>query len=349
MHWTMINLRIFRCSVRPGATASMQVELNRACFASRSLKSNLDSLGIGMKCTKTESMAASEKVRPENARFTFQIQKAVNRRDWVGAHRVFLSIPDPNEINYCAIINAAAELRYLEEGQTLLAHMEAASISPGVATYTALLKMFGLQNDQARARTLYYEGLQNLPEACTYAPLLNSFLDVLARAGKASEVWQEMQAAEARGTVLDRGHFACLLKALRESVCPEAAFSWLEYMRQRGLKTTIQDYTLVLGACVKEIAVSKDDANADEYLSRLMLSMGEHQVAPNKYFLEEHVALMLGIDRLKDFTSGDMHGITVERRDKALGVIEKAVASGLQLTKGLQLMKSRLTGQPQGP
>lgn len=152
-------------------------------FSQESLKDQRKRAGMNFAHTKTTNMQLLENINQQHAPVTIAIKQAASRQSFKDAFAHFRAAKKPDTILYCAIIDAAAELRHTEEGMALFQEMKDHGIEIHTGTYTSVLKLFKSSCNYAGAKTLFEEALRNDFGASKQQSLLTTLLDVAAVCG----------------------------------------------------------------------------------------------------------------------------------------------------------------------
>eukprot|EP00929_Paragymnodinium_shiwhaense_P105883 TRINITY_DN70947_c0_g1_i1.p1 TRINITY_DN70947_c0_g1~~TRINITY_DN70947_c0_g1_i1.p1 ORF type:complete len:352 (-),score=39.01 TRINITY_DN70947_c0_g1_i1:72-1127(-) len=315
-------------------------------FSSPSLRQNKNATVEPYHPRKTEQTLSFVQHGREQAQITSRIQAAVAKKSWIEVMDTFRSVPDPNTIVYSAIINAAANLRRYEEGLIIYEEMRARQVAENVGVHSAVLKILGAQGRLADAKTFYEGVFAYSPDEVRASPsALIGVLNAAAINGDVTAIQDELALAEQRGVLLNRGAYGCLIKACRQAVKPQQALEVLETMRERHMLPTILEYTQALGACVKDIKHRQDAIAAEHFLATLLEMMARDGIKANEYFLEEQVALILGVDRLREVRAVlQKNGsfLTEASAAKASKLIDDASASGMRISQALRTTQTCL-------
>mmetsp|Transcript_61745 Transcript_61745/g.201508 ORF Transcript_61745/g.201508 Transcript_61745/m.201508 type:complete len:335 (+) Transcript_61745:236-1240(+) len=293
------------------------------------------SLPSSARTSETRSPEADE---PSNRRFTQKIIRLARQGSWEDVQSVFQQIPQKNLIVYSALLNAAVLCGRFKDGSNILqdlrarefqwtepVYVSAMRIQEGLRCYAEGLALFRDMQHRGLAinpppyvvamnlcsqRGQYEEALRIWDEMISaglkpQAPAFTALINAAAATGDTTKVEVHLRELRTCGLQLNGAQFGGLLKACRQSLDVEGAVSYLLEDREWSCQRTVVHFTIVMSIIRGAGIALRDFARARGLVADLVSLMSERRVEIDKYFLEEHVAAMLGAD-LKTVLNGSI-------------------------------------------
>jgi len=264
------------------------------------------------------------------------------------ARDAFYTAETKDAIMYSAIIGAAANCRELEEGMAFFQEIQESSLETSDSVYSATLKLLGNTGKYDEAGRIWKDLVESgkLESSTKKQSCLTGLLNAAVATGSVDTVQKEMDAAETRGIELNPSHFGCLLKVCRQAADLETSDKALARMHENFIPINIIHYTIYMGTCTRFVASTRPGyAKAVELEQKVLSMMKEDSVEPNEYFLEEWVALHLGIPSIRQWLREESPPRPgQEEIQGAAKVLEQAITElGLsRFTKGLRDLRDRI-------
>eukprot|EP00928_Gymnodinium_smaydae_P083724 TRINITY_DN66959_c0_g1_i1.p1 TRINITY_DN66959_c0_g1~~TRINITY_DN66959_c0_g1_i1.p1 ORF type:complete len:433 (-),score=79.30 TRINITY_DN66959_c0_g1_i1:312-1610(-) len=350
-------------------------------LSSYSIQRNREQLGLKWETVlprsqRTQETCEIEKHFPLNRRDVPEIERLTKRGKWDEARKVFDSIRDKNTIAYNVMMTGARRCGRYIEGIKLFEEMNAQGFPRTEPTYVSAMSLYGGASRPAEGLDLYTE--MQAANVAANAPPFVAAMSLCAQLGdykRACEIWEAMRglkieptsaaftavmnAAAAAGDLAatrkrfdemkaynmepNSAQFGCLLKACRTLRDASTAKGILSDMELWSGQRSIVHITIVLGIYrITGLGVTDSDA-ALKQIEELVAMMRGFQIAPDKFFLEEHIAAILG-GELKDVVGGSLSpssgGVQA-----ALALLDDANLSGTSKTSLLRQVEAVLRRQ----
>lgn len=310
----------------------------------------------------SETRVVEEDV-PGNRIYTAQITRLTRERRWKEAQEIFEQIEQKNTIVYGAMLAGArrcgqyqAGLELFQEmisknfvltepvyvsaialysgcgrysdGLELFRTMQADGAARNAPPYAAAMELCSKNDDYAGAQRIWADMLQAgvKPSSAAFTMIMGAS----ANAGDLAAVKQYWQDLWKFGVEPNAAHLGCLLKACRTQKDASRARMYLEDKVTWPGERTVIHFTIVMSIYRTTGLAAQDWNQAEASIAELEALMKQQQVVPDRFFLEEHVAALLGCG-LKDIVDGSYMPPAVAVK-AAIGVLARAEQSGLEKT-----------------
>lgn len=216
--------------------------------------------------------------------------------------------------------------------------MQANGAVRNVPPYVAAMDLCSKNDDYAGVQRIWAEMLQASVKPSS--PAFTVIMMASANAGDLNAVKQYWKDLSRCSIEPNAAHFGCLLKACRTLKDASSARMYLEDKSTWPGERTVIHFTIVMSIYRTTGLASQDWKQAETTIAELETRMTQQQVVPDRFFLEEHVAALLGCS-LRDILDGSI--VPPAAAVKAtFGVLARAEQSGLEKTKLTSLLAERL-------
>jgi len=314
------SIRVFRV---PLASSGSSVRFSTSTILNR------ESLGLYVEKTtfaNTGPLSAAEQVvrqtaLPENRRLVRLIKDAAVGRDWENALTAFREASTPDALLYSVLLHAAERCNRADEAFAIYEKMCRDKVAMGGPNFVALIRLAGRAGQLNRAISFkedaHAQGVElnafiycALVDAHKHArdatgalhvwheakaagvamtpPLLSSLMSAVAQTGDVSRT--EALVREADGQFQpNRIHLNCILHACRHASDADAALRIVEDHKARGVNPDVISFTILLST-LRIAGRSIADA------SGILQQMQDCGVEPDKFFLEEQLSMVIGVN-----------------------------------------------------
>ncbi|CAK0788086.1 unnamed protein product [Prorocentrum cordatum] len=368
-------------ALTPRREALHVVSIACRCLSSFACQRNRAALGLTLPSSKLPRSARTadtlnmEHDTPSNRRFTKAIEQLTKQGNYAEAWKVFDSIEQKNTIVYSAMLAGAVRCGRYSQGVELFESLRTTSLALTEPVYVSAMALYGGCSRCVEGLELFNEmrklGIaNNVPPYTTAIQLCGK----LSRHQQANDIWEDMIARGLRPTGaaftaimsaaasvgdlaevqrhLDamasyelqpsRSHLGCMLKACRCAGDADRAEKLLHDMADGPVKPDVVHYTIVMGIYRASGLAGADPEAGHSRVSRLAARMSQQGVAPDKFFLEEHLAAVLG-GSLQQVLDGSL-APTPPAAAAARRLLEAARRSGTQQTRVTQAVERWLAG-----
>lgn len=272
------------------------------------------------------------------------IRKAAQSKCWDAAHAAFLTACEPDADLYATIIDAAKECGMHDKGSMLFREMGKTNVEPNAAAYVSAVELLAETGAHEEAHELWQRALRKGAHVMHEPGCLSGLLTADATRAAVDCAEEDMAAVwESTGIEPDRDAYLSLLKVYKQAADGEGAFGCVDRMRQAGIQPGIKEFTEVLGACRRELLKVPDECREHDYLSRIESQMVLDGIKPDGHFMEERLAMCLGVRRLAEAPGGPTENRSRPADMKmALTLIERAKSIEGGLTPALRKVQQEL-------
>ncbi|CAJ1339283.1 unnamed protein product [Effrenium voratum] len=283
------------------------------------------------------------KAHAENRMLTREIRNLGRTRRFEEAKQLFDDAEAKDPLLYSAMISAATASLRFDDGIALFEELKSGPLEVTDNVYAALLQLHGEQGDYEAARRAW-ENLHSSSAAdrgsLRQQSCFTGLLKAAAAQGDAEQIRKDLESAPENVT-LNAAHFGCWMKACRENADPEQAKEVILRMREANIQRNIVHYTMYLGTCARFVEKTQNTSAIPELEQRVREQMAADEVEPNDYFLEELVALKLGVGSLRALQQEDANRPSEEALARAQQAFQEADERGLRLTRCLRTLRDR--------
>lgn len=299
--------------------------------------------------------AVLESSRHENRPLTSMIKRAAFVRDWPAAVAAFQESTQPDAVLYSVLMHAADRCDRPEEAFKLYEGMCRDQVPVSGVHFVSLIRLAGRHGKLARARTLQEDAAARAipmnPFLCAALvgaykragdvdgamriwfdaknagvimtePLLSSLMSAVARTGDVAATEALLQEAVGRFSP-NRIHMNCILDACKHAGDADTALRIVAEQRASGLLPDVISFTLLLSI----LRLSGRQAELDIVLQQ----MKECNVAPDRFFVEEHLGCVLRLDIRTEAES--IQDLPREKLTEARGLLQRYRDDGLELSR----------------
>lgn len=357
------------------------VTLARRCLSSFASQRNRAELGLVLPTSKlprsvrTADTLNTEHDTPSNRQYTRVIEQLTRNGEYAEAWKAFDGIEKKNTIVYSAMLAGAVRCGKYSQGVQLFETLRASSLALTEPVYVSAMALYGGCSRCEEGLELFEEiiklGLaKNVPPYCVaiqlcgklsrYPQACGIWEDMIARgirptgaaftavmsaaagAGDLAEVQRHLDAMASYGLKPAQSHLGCVLKACRSAGDADRAEKLLQDMLDGPVKPDVVHYTIVMSIYRVSGLAAADPEGGASRISRLAAQMSKQGVQPDKFFLEEHLAAVLG-GSLQQFLDGSL-APAASATAAARRVLEDARCKGTQRTRVTQAAERRLAG-----
>lgn len=293
----------------------------------------------------SESIRGVEKDSPQNRVVTAAITEAARRRKWPAVEQALARASPPNTIVYNAAMSAAIKCGQPRRATELYETLCCEGLVRTLVTYVLAIRAFARAGNYQKSVSIGHEMMSDASVWQHVRPeewekqVESAYTALVDAAGQAGNVAHAMDCLQQFRKACDKPPslvmFGAALNACKNAKDAPAAGTLLADMRGSGHKPNIISYTTAMAAHrrrpLEEVKELVDEMRADA-------------VAPEKAFVEEHVATLMSTDLPAVNLPATLAGLSQERLDCLNAALGDAIERGVELSP--LVMRVRRAQQP---